>query len=472
MNGRQIDRRKFLGRLGLGAGAGALAPLFPLMDSEAEAAGGPPLRFVVFWNGTGNCHHDAWRPTGTETSFTLSDVLSPLQPFKSQLVVIEGLENKAATAAGVPVGHGTQVTMALTGAPGGAGSIDQRIADAIRGSSPFHSLLLKSSPGGLAHMSSRGSGQDVPAEGDPQATFNRLFPGSFTAPPPGPNPGPPPDPQKAARELNARRRRIFDAVVKDTQRAKTVLGAEGYQKIDKYRVGLEDVIKRLELLTDPGSGTGSGPTGGTATCTKPTVNFNGSPTDRAQYVPVGRLNQLLASAALACDRTRVALLQWGAGGGGGAVPDVGVVADVNGTNSYHQLGHFAFNNKSATEQPINGYPGNYPQLKRNLQKFYAKELASFLSSLASYRESNGTLLDNTLVYWANGMTRGGHAFGSPGIPVVLMVGKNVASAAGLSMGTGGGRFLTRNGTSHVQLLTSLGHIMGLKDSGAPLPGLV
>jgi len=470
MNARRIDRRKFLGRLGLGAGAGALMPLFPLTDGEAEAAGGPPLRFVTTWNGTGNCNIEAWRPTGSETSFTLSDVLSPLQPFKSQLVVIEGLENKAAAAAGVPVGHGTQVSMTLTGAPGGAGSIDQRIADAIRGSSPFHSLPLKAMSGGNTHMSTRGGGQDVPAESDPRVTFDRLFPAAFTPPPSGPNPGPPPDPQKAARELNARRRRIFDAVAKDAQRAKNLVGAEGYQKIDGYRAGLEDVVKRLEILTDPGTG-GPG-TGGTATCTKPTVSFNGSPSDRAVYVPVGRLNQSLASAALACDRTRVALLQWGAGGGGGAVPEVGIVADVNGTDSYHQLGHFAFNSKVPGGPPINGYPSNYPQLKRNLQKFYAKQLADFLNSLATYREPNGTLLDNTLVFWANGMTRGGHVFGAPGIPYVLYVGKNVASAAGLGMGTGGGRYLKYGGTSHVQLLTSLGHIMGLKDTGTPLPGLV
>lgn len=142
-----------------------------------------------------------------------------------------------------------------------------------------------------------------------------------------------------------------------------------------------------------------------------------------------------------------------------------VTGEKNGANSYHQLAHF-FASTSGK------YPARYPEMKRKLQKFYAKEFADFLGSLQAVREGSGTLLDNTLAYWANGMTKGGHKFDAPGIPFVLMVGKNVAAAAGLGMGTGGGRYIKYGGTSHVQLLTSLGHIMGLKDGGTPLPGLV
>jgi len=465
MNAKQIDRRKFLGRLGMGAGVGALGPLFPLMDREATAAGGYPLRFVTFWNGTGNCFIGDWQPTGSETNFTLSDVLGPLQPFKSQLVVVEGLYNKAAEAAGGDLAHVTQVSKCLTGA--GAGSIDQLIGDAIRGSAPFHSLLFRSPGpyGGGASLSYRGTG-NVPGEFDPQTSFNRIFPSSFK-PPVGGNPGPAPDPQAAVRELTAQRRRLFDVVARDTQRAKDLVGAAGYEKIDKYRAGLEDVVKRLEALTG-GVAPGGGPAG-SGTCATPMVSTSGAAGDLAQYVPIGRANQSLASAALACDRTRVAVLQWGGGPGGGGVPEAGVAPKVNGTNSYHQLGHFALNGQGAKRTDYNA---SYPEIKRLLMKFYAKQLADFLGSLAAVREGTGTLLDNTLVLWANGMAYGGHIFTRDGIPHVLVVGKNVASAVGLNMGTGGGRYLKHIGTSHVQLLTSVLHMMGLKDGGTPLSGLV
>ncbi len=39
---------------------------------------------------------DRWRPTGTETSFTLSPILAPLAPVQDRLLVVDGLDMKSA----------------------------------------------------------------------------------------------------------------------------------------------------------------------------------------------------------------------------------------------------------------------------------------------------------------------------------------------------------------------------------------
>ncbi len=441
---RIIDRRRFLGRLGLGASAGVLAPLFPLTDFEAEAAGGYPLRFVVFWNGTGNCDIGAWRPAGGETGFTLSDVLSPLEPFKDRLVIIEGLHNKVADTGAISA-HRGQLSTALTGtrSSGGGGvpgsmSLDQRIAEVIRGNAPFGSLPFTAAGvyGANATLSARGPGQAVPGESNPQVSLARIFPSTF-APATGATPT---DPQKAARDMAVRRQRLLDVVVGDTTRARNLVGAEGQHKIDRYRAELEAVAKRANTISAP-------PPGGSA-CARPTVSLSGAPR-RDDYVLVGQLNMSLASAALACDRTRVVVLQWGTPSGGGLVPEAGTANVSEAPNSYHRVGH---NSPSA---PI----------KRALQKFYSKQLAVFLASLEAVKEGPGTLLDNTLVFWSGGMTYGNHTFGAPGVPYVLVPGKNINLRAG--------RYLKYNGNDHSQLLASLGCAMGADFGGfALLPGLL
>ncbi len=471
--GRIIDRRRFLGRLGVGASAGVLSPLVPLMDREVGAQG-YPLRFVVLANGSGNCDIASWRPPGTGNSFAigaLSDVMSHLQPFRDRMVVIEGLENRGADvlrkADGVKFGHTAGVFMSLTCAPpdvagkaDAAGiSVDQLIAKTIKGNTPFPVLNLGTTPFGT--HSYLGPGQPFPKMVDPADTFGKLFPSSFK-PPASMNPA---DAAKALKEVQDRRRRILDYVAYDSSQARNLAGAAGWEKIDKYRTGLESAIKSLEDLE---SRLGSG------TCTKPTLDFSPAAADwrdATTYVPRGELNQRLAAAALACDLTRVAVLHWGSGGGGGQVPEAGIVADVNGAFSYHQVAHYALN-------PVAGRPGHseYPVVKRKLMKFYSRQLAAFLGHLQAVREGAGTLLDNTLVLWTNAMATGGHNHGAPqGIPNVLVVGKNVPIKLA-------GQYVKHTGVVQNQLLTSLAQAMGLRDvttfgtpmygNNGPLPGLV
>src|SRR5262249_11848709 len=87
---RPISRRSFA----LSSGATLLASPF------VRAAGGRadeavPKRLIIFYAGAGNVHED-WRPRGGETTFELWPIPAPLAPFKNDLLIIEGLDNKLA----------------------------------------------------------------------------------------------------------------------------------------------------------------------------------------------------------------------------------------------------------------------------------------------------------------------------------------------------------------------------------------
>src|SRR5688572_25261370 len=88
---KRLSRRYFL------RGAGGVAVALPFLSAMIGTARAVefPKRFVVFFTGLGTVK-PSWVPTGTEKSFTLSEILSPLEPFKKQLLVLEGLDMESA----------------------------------------------------------------------------------------------------------------------------------------------------------------------------------------------------------------------------------------------------------------------------------------------------------------------------------------------------------------------------------------
>ncbi len=466
--GIEIDRRGLLRRLGVGAAAGTLAPLLPVMEREVRGATGYPIRFVVWWNGQGTVA-PAWVPIGTETNFQLSEILSPLQPFKDRLAIIEGLYMQSVFDEPNPAGgHIENVAHVLTGDYIGRGmSVDQKIASAIG-----KDVLNIGALAGSTSLSHRGTNQPYPSTGNPLLAFDQIF-GGVGLPLPGV------DPKEALRREKEQRHRIFDVLAKHRARARNLVGREGYEKIDRHWAGLEKVVSDLDAFAEQL---------GSFQCQKPTLNFSGFPRmiinqfdQQDLYVAAGELHSKLGRAALACDLNRVVVFQWGTGGSGGAVPEAGIVAKRNGgTNSYHGVAHFWQGHELGYSHPAY-YKANWTKL----QKFYARQLASFLTLLKEVPEGSGTLLDNTVVLWTNGMSHGAHQFGpwlnkgllpnlSMGIPNVLFAGRNV-------VGVRTNVYLKPHGLPHNRLLVSLCQIMGLKEvltfgnpkyGSGPLPDLL
>src|SRR5688572_23590137 len=82
-------------------GAGSVAIALPWLEAmsprRARAAPppGPARRFVAVYQ-PGGTVRDRYTPTGTETSFTMSPILKPLEPLQSRLLVIDGLDMHSA----------------------------------------------------------------------------------------------------------------------------------------------------------------------------------------------------------------------------------------------------------------------------------------------------------------------------------------------------------------------------------------
>src|ERR1019366_5855460 len=185
---RGLSRRHLLG-------AGAAFAGTALLPRSVWGATTPPKRLVIVFTANGTIF-DSWLPNGTETSFTLSPILSSLAPFQKRLLVLNGINVKSAgngpgddhmkgmghMLTGIELLAGN--TMGGAGTPAGfAGgiSIDQRIAADVGPNTRFPSLefgVMVQNSDVWARMIYSGANQPLPPMEDPVAAFSRIFSGS------------------------------------------------------------------------------------------------------------------------------------------------------------------------------------------------------------------------------------------------------------------------------------------------------
>ncbi|MFP6763843.1 MAG: DUF1552 domain-containing protein, partial [Planctomycetaceae bacterium] len=91
----RIPRRSFLHGAGVCMALPALEIMTPAVSRAAgEASTEIPLRLGVFHKGNG-IDPEGWEATGSETEFTLSRNLAPLQPWVDDLVVLSNVSNQS-----------------------------------------------------------------------------------------------------------------------------------------------------------------------------------------------------------------------------------------------------------------------------------------------------------------------------------------------------------------------------------------
>ena len=428
-----------IGRRALLRGAGGIALGLPFLEAMtpfgrlAQAATPPPKRFLVFFSPDGNIHEN-WVPTGTETAFTLSRILAPLEAHKQKLVILDGIENKVGGYSARPgddhmKGMGTMLTGIglLDGSTqGGAGdpaglaggiSVDQTIANAIGTGTKFKSLELGVEAGSSGtvwgYSAYAGANQPLPPDNNPAAVFTRVF-GSVGA-----------DTGAIAR-LQAERRSVLDAVTQGYARLNPRLGAADRAKLDEHLTNVRDLETRLTAV---------GATG--ANCVPPPNPGKVDYKANDNFPTIGKLQTDLMVMALACDLTRVGTLQF--------EQSVGNVrftwVDPAITRGHHDLSHDG-----------DGLTDTIEQLTK-INLWYSQQLAYLLDSLQRLKEADGTsVLDNTLLIWVNELARG-NAHSHDRMPYVL------AGGAGGALRTG--RFLSYKKTSHNDLLVSCMNLMGV-----------
>jgi hypothetical protein len=412
---------------------GGLASL-PLLDAmfpgRARADGATyPRRFVVFFSSCGTIAAN-WAPTGGTRDFQLSPVLAPLEPFRDDIVVIEGVDQQGG---GTGVGHQAGMGGMLTGnglnpGPFGAGggsssgwasslSVDQRIANAIGNDTAFKSVELGVQVGAadnMGRMCYAGSNRPIPPEDNPDRAFARVF-ADLTR-----------DPADLAK-MRAHRLSVLDRAAGRFQRLSARLGAYDRQKLDAHLTSIREIESRLSIVPAP-----------RPACQVPVLGGGIDLTANDAFPQIGKLQMDLLVMSLACDLTRVASLQWSRSASSTRFNWLHIDA------LHHDLSHRGDDDTDAIDK-----------LTR-INRWYAEQFAYLIGRMKQIPEGNGTLLDNTVVLWCNELAKG-NIHGRTDAPYVL------AGRAGGALETG--RFLQFEGNvPHNNLLLSLIHAMGQTDS--------
>lgn len=449
------SRRQFLrGALGTAVSL----PLVSTIGSRARAV--PPTfpkRLVVFYTPHGVVKKD-WIVTGSETAFTLSGIPAPLDPLKKDLLVLKNVDMQSADygpgdthqeGMGALLG-GTALLADPTGAGGirmdtsapigwgGGISVDQFIAKGIGAVTKVPSLELgvindfNQVGGRIIYLDAN---KPVAPMNDPGLVFDRLF-ADLGA-----------DPAGVAR-IRAERKSVLDAVHKQFARLESKLGKEDVDKLRSHAAAVRDLETRLSA---PGGFVGGN-------CKKP-ERPSLAPMDVNLYPSIGKAQMDLLVMALACDLTRVASLMWSHAGPTPSAPWLGI------SETHHQLSHAGDADEDAQKK-----------LSR-LKYWYAEQFAYFVRALQAIPEGEGTMLDNTVVWWCSEISVG-NSHSHKDMPFVL------AGSCGGYFKTG--RFVQYpmtgdKGVSHNDLLVSLCHAMGRTEvktfgnpmycSGLPLSGL-
>jgi hypothetical protein len=444
MKSLRLSRRALLRGAGCVAiGLPFLEAMWPRGRANAATMAGPK-RYITFFSPDGTIY-PAFVPTAgaSPTTFTLSRILTPLQPNQGQIVVLDGISNVAAQNGPGDdhmKGMGTMLTgielqpgttqggcCAPAGLAGGI-SVDQTIAGIVGTGTKLKSLELGVESGSAGtvwgYTSYSGPGQPLPPDNNPASVFTRVFSMLGTS-------------TTDAQRLAAQRKSVLDAVIANYTQLNPRLGALDKAKLDEHLSNIRDLETRVTTTTNAVG----------ATCAMPAMP-TGDYKMASSFPSVAKLQMDLLVAAMACDQVRVASLQFENSVGQAMFTWV----DPTITRGHHDMSHDSDTNADTMEKLT----------KINI--WYAQQLNYLLTSLAAVPEPTasgmGTMLDNTLVVWCNELSKGNIHSHAPQ-PFVL--------AGGAGGALQGGRFLQFNKVPHNNLLVSLVNMMGgnIKTFGNP-----
>src|SRR3954469_5279239 len=388
-----LDRRTFL----RGAGLSLALPWLEAM-AKADPPAERPKRFCAFFFGNGVAipKQDSsdseegwsWFPRTGGSDYTLTKPLEPLAPHRGDMSIFGGMSHPSSR---LLVGHNT-VDVWLTGADirvslQNSISLDQRIARHAGAHTRIPSLVL-SSQGGVGTKSRSttisfdAQGRAIPAESVPKRIFERLF-------------EPPAEGDRAARErtLASGRRRV-DFLLEDSRSLRSNLGRPDQQRLDEFLQSLSEVESRLARSQEwLGKALPK--------IDRSRVNLDVSPRGPTDYI---RAMLDLIVLAFETDTTRVAAYQMCAEDGVGICDRVPSIVGI-GSGGHHGLSH---DNNSL----------NWARYDRYL----AEQFAYFLRRLASIREGDARLLDNTMALYGSGTSTTHNA---RNYPTILAGGRNL-----------------------------------------------
>jgi Protein of unknown function (DUF1552) len=415
---KKWSRREFTRHAGL---ATLFTPFLSMLDGKpAGAAGAGKAKYFLMFYAHGT-DPNSWAPKGGDGGITsFSAMTEPLSAIKDSVILVDNL-----SGGGTSGSHGSPggICGMGYGAPTHI-SVDQFISDGLKANGIKTQIanLIMTGPTTQPHETFYRAGQKLTPLTSPTTAFNAIFSGVGTSSPPsGSTP--------MADAGSTRRKSILDLMTTQLGQLSQTLGATERAKLEIHAESIRQLEARLETQS-----TGGGVVVG-GSCSVPA-----KPGEPSETLMASSMMLQLAVQAFACDLTRVASVQFGHHQG----TDI-KMAEAGGPGDWH-------NGFLHSDQPP------YTRLV-TLEKWLCKEFvkAAELLKAIPAPDGDGTLYDQTLMFWARDMGDG-----------LLHTDANMrfvfaGGAGGYLRHNASGRYVNGGGARHNQALLSAVEAMGITD---------
>ncbi len=425
---RLRTRRRFLRELGVSAGALPFVLNLPSLGLAAPPA--RKQRLVIVFSPNGIVPSDFW-PDEAGANFSLKEILTPLEPFRNQLLVLQGISNRVR---GDGDNHMRGMSCLLTGIelfPGNiqggshtpAGwasgiSIDQEIRN-----------FLQASDETRTRFGSLEFGVAVPHRADPWTRMVYSGPNKPVAPIDDPY-------QMFAKLYGQMQDReslqsVLDRLQDDLRVVRAAVSVEDRHLLEEH----ESLVGQLERDLQSHSKD-------TARQHAPVLQ-DGIKNHNDNIPALSDMQIELLVSSFMADQARVASLQYTNSVGQARMDWIDI------KEAHHELSHEPDSNTAAQQKLT------------QINRWFCQQLAHLAERLSATPEpgGDGSLLDHTLIVWTNELGKG-NSHTLDNIPFVLL-----GNAPGLRMG----RSLQYERVPHNRLLMTLAHAFGhpLESFGKP-----
>jgi hypothetical protein len=386
---KHLSRRTVLRGVGASIALPFLEAMVPAGTALAQTAAAPRARMGFFYLPHGAIMRD-WTPDNVGADFDLKPILRPFEPFRKQLTVLSGLDNKSARSGAVhAITPGTWLSCVAprrSNAPFGGITADQLAAQHIGQDTALPSIeVAAEEKGGSAAcdgtygcsfgntISFSSPTTPLPMEYSTKKFFAKLF-GEGSS-----------DQERAM--IADDYKSLLDMVREETGTLQKTLGASDRVMLDNYLDSVREVERRVQ---------------------------NQATRDLSMYdlpeLPVGipkfdeHVNLMFDMIALAyqANMTRVVSFMMAAEVSNQAYPHIGI------SDAFHPLSHH--NNNAASLDKLS-----------QLQTWHTETFARFLGKLAALPDGENTLLDNSIFLYGGNMSNSNNHDHYP-LPTVVLGG--------------------------------------------------
>lgn len=360
---KPLSRRQFLRNTGVALSLPMLDAMQPAFaDNKGNDTGLPARRFIGICNNLGLLP-DQFFPKRTGTHYQLTPYLKELESHQNDFTVLSGVSHP-----GVDGSHSSDISF-LTAAPHPASggfrnsvSLDQFIAEKVGHLTRFPSLTLGvNAKEGRRSLSWTDAGVLIPCENKASEVYRKLFL------------------QGSNEEVEQQMRRlqlgqsIMDTLAEDSKRLSRQLNASDKDRLDQYVTAVREVERRMEKAR------------AWEKLPKPAAPFPmpEDPNSSAAYMEKTALMYQMASLAFQTDSTRSISLLLDSNNS----PTIKIEGEII-SDGYHNLSHHGKNESKLKQLDA-------------IDRAHMRELNTFLDALKSVQDSDGNLLNQTLVLYGS-----------------------------------------------------------------------